>query len=81
MIGFEANSVPSQVGFVDSGLGIAILPSYVRKFSLQGVKYLPLVDPIEPVAMSVVWNAKRLPAQAACFLRTVDGFLAARCAA
>jgi DNA-binding transcriptional LysR family regulator len=81
LIAFEANSVPSQVGFVDSGLGVAILPSYVRKFSLKGVKYLPLLDPIEPVAMSVVWNAKRLSAQAACFLRTVDGFLTTQLAA
>jgi DNA-binding transcriptional LysR family regulator len=81
LVAFEANSVPSQVGFVDSGLGVAILPAYVRKFALKDVKYLPLIDPIEPVAMSVVWNAKRLTAQASCFLRTVDGFLSAREAA
>ncbi len=62
-IGHEIASIPSQLGFVASGLGYALFPEYARKLAMAGVEFKPLRDPLESVPLSLVWNEKRTSPQ------------------
>jgi DNA-binding transcriptional LysR family regulator len=67
----EVRSVPSQLGFVASGLGYALVPSYAELLRLPGVRLRRPQEQIESVPLSLVWNRRHVSAQFEIFLRQV----------
>jgi DNA-binding transcriptional LysR family regulator len=70
-ISSEVRSVPSQLGFVASGLGYALVPAYAGLLRLPGVRLKHPHEQIESVPLSLIWNRRHTSAQFEMFLRQV----------
>jgi DNA-binding transcriptional LysR family regulator len=58
-IEYEVATILSQVGYVASGFGIAITPSFASRFTTDRVALLPIAEDMPPVILSAVWNRQR----------------------
>lgn len=52
----EAIQMPTIVGFVGAGLGVALVPETVADFQLQGVTFRPIDDRETLSEMALIWN-------------------------
>jgi DNA-binding transcriptional LysR family regulator len=53
----EAGQVQTVLGLVASGLGVCILPDFIKYIRRPGVQYLPLSGSPPEVKLSVVWRS------------------------
>ena len=67
-IDYEIPTILSQLGFVASGLGIALVPHIARRMSNLGVGFRPIVDGDVQYKLLLVWNEERLTAPGRHFL-------------
>lgn len=58
-IEYEVPTILSQIGFVASGFGIAIAPSFARRFMTDQIALIPIVEQMPSVILSLVWNEAR----------------------
>jgi len=66
----QSASIPTNLGLVAAGLGVALLPAAVRVLHRRGVVYRPLAPP-EHVEMALAWLADETPPIVAAFLDVV----------
>ena len=50
-LGQEAPRITSTLGFVATGLGIALVPASMQRVSMDGVVYRSLAGPVQPTAV------------------------------
>lgn len=53
----EAGQVQTVLGLVASGLGVCLLPDFIRNIERPGVRYIPLSGPPHAVKLAVVWRS------------------------
>jgi len=53
----EAGHVQTVLGLVASGLGVCLLPDFIRNIRRPGVKYIPLSGSPPTVKLGVVWRS------------------------
>lgn len=58
-IEYEVPTILSQIGFVASGFGIAISPSFARRFTTDQIRLLPIAEDMPSVVLSLVWRPER----------------------
>jgi DNA-binding transcriptional LysR family regulator len=58
-IEYEVPTILSQIGFVASGFGIAISPSFARRFMTGQIALIPIAEEMPRVILSLVWNEAR----------------------
>jgi DNA-binding transcriptional LysR family regulator len=58
-IEYEVATILSQVGYVASGFGIAIAPSFASRFASSRVSLIPIAEEMPPVVLSVIWNREK----------------------
>lgn len=63
----EVSPMHALIGLVGAGVGVAIVPSSVRKLRFEGVVYRPLVQVAARSQVWAVWRPDRLPAPARAF--------------
>jgi DNA-binding transcriptional LysR family regulator len=72
-LGVEANvvlevaQIETLLAFVAAGLGVALVPGFVRKLRFAGTAVVP-VRPVIPCGISAVWNPETLPPAGRKFL-------------
>lgn len=69
-IDYEVPTILSQIGFVASGFGIAISPSFARRFMTDQIALIPIAEEMPSVILSLVWNEAR-PSPAVDLFRDV----------
>jgi DNA-binding transcriptional LysR family regulator len=67
----EVSPMHALIGLVGAGVGVAIVPSSVRKLRFAGVVYRPLADVSARSQVWAVWRPDRLPAPARAFAEHV----------
>ncbi len=58
-IEYEVPTILSQIGFVASGFGVSIVPSFARRFVTDGVAIIPIAEEMPPVLLTLVWSKER----------------------
>jgi LysR family transcriptional regulator, benzoate and cis,cis-muconate-responsive activator of ben and cat genes len=58
-IEYEVPTILSQIGFVASGFGIAISPSFAKRFMTGQIALIPIAEEMPRVILSLVWNEAR----------------------
>ena len=58
-IEYEVPTILSQIGFVASGFGIAISPSFAKRFMTDQIALIPIAEEMPSVILSLVWNEAR----------------------
>jgi DNA-binding transcriptional LysR family regulator len=53
----EAGHVQTVLGLVASGLGVCLLPDFIKNIRRPGVKYIPLAGSPPTVKLAVVWRS------------------------
>jgi DNA-binding transcriptional LysR family regulator len=53
----EAGQVQTVLGLVDAGLGVCLLPEFIRNIRRPGVQYIPLTGSPLTVKLAVVWRS------------------------
>ncbi|HWR72656.1 MAG TPA: LysR family substrate-binding domain-containing protein, partial [Nitrospirota bacterium] len=53
----EAGQVQTVLGLVASGLGVCLLPDFIKNIKRPGVQYIPLSGPPHTVKLAVVWRS------------------------
>lgn len=53
----EAGQVQTVLGLVASGLGVCLLPDFIKHIKRPGVKYIPLAGSPPTVKLAVVWRS------------------------
>jgi DNA-binding transcriptional LysR family regulator len=71
-VGQHARSIAAQLGFVASGLGYALVPSYATKLAMEGVAFVALREALDSVPLSLVWEEARASPQFAAFKAQVE---------
>lgn len=66
-IGQYARSIAAQLGFVASGLGYALVPSYATRLAMAGVAFVALRESLDSVPLSLVYDEARPSSQVAAF--------------
>ncbi len=59
-IEYEVPTILSQIGFVASGFGIAISPSFAKRFMTDQLALIPIAEEMPSVILSLVWNEARV---------------------
>ena len=67
----EARSKHTTTALVAAGLGVAIVPESSKMLRREGVKYLPMKDPLPTVAIAMIWSGGDDPPPLTRFLETV----------
>jgi DNA-binding transcriptional LysR family regulator len=63
----EVEQIETLLAFVAAGLGVALVPGFVRKLRFAGTAIVP-VRPVIPCGISAVWNPDTLPPAGRRFL-------------
>ena len=73
-----AGEATTQIGLVDAGLGVAVLPAPLQCVQLPGICYVPLLDSHAYMTLTVAWRERDTSPLVAAF---IDAMLAAGAAA
>ena len=67
----EARSVPAQVGFVASGLGVAVVPAFATVFGSDRVVFRNLMKPLRTVGITCAWHRENTSSPTSSFLSLI----------
>jgi DNA-binding transcriptional LysR family regulator len=70
-IEYEVPMILSQLGFVASGFGIAITPSFAKRFTGLGVEFREIKQEMPPVLLSLIWSTRQISDSVARFIDVV----------
>ncbi len=68
----EAGQVQTVLGLVASGLGVCLLPDFIRHIRRPGVQYVPLTGSPPAVKLAVVWRTGSSSALVKSFVSVIE---------
>ena len=71
---YKTNSIQTQIAFVASGLGVALVPSTTKRQHIPGIEYRELDTPIPLIDISLVWNPQIASKLIHNILETMDNY-------
>jgi DNA-binding transcriptional LysR family regulator len=71
---YKTNSIQTQIAFVASGLGVALVPSTTKRQHIPGIEYRELDTPIPLIDISLVWNPQIASKLIRSILETMDNY-------
>jgi DNA-binding transcriptional LysR family regulator len=70
----EAGSVQTVLGLVASGLGVCLLPDFIKNIRRPGVQYIPLSGSPPAVKLAVVWRSDDPSTLVKSFVKVIESF-------
>jgi DNA-binding transcriptional LysR family regulator len=67
----EAGQVQTVLGLVASGLGVCLLPDFIKNIRRQGVQYIPLAGSPPTVKLAAVWRSDNSSPLVKSFLNVI----------
>lgn len=67
----EAGQVQTVLGLVASGLGVCLLPDFIKNIRRPGVQYIPLTGAAPVVKLAVVWRSESASALVKSFVNVI----------
>ncbi len=68
----EAGQVQTVLGLVASGLGVCLLPDFIKNIKRPGVQYVPLAGSPTAVKLAVVWRSGTPSALVKAFVKVIE---------
>ncbi|HYA87188.1 MAG TPA: LysR family transcriptional regulator [Nitrospirota bacterium] len=68
----EAGQVQTVLGLVDAGLGVCLLPEFIRNIRRPGVQYIPLTGSPLTVKLAVVWRSDNFSTLVKSFINVFE---------
>jgi DNA-binding transcriptional LysR family regulator len=68
----EAGHVQTVLGLVAAGLGVCLLPDFIKNIRRQGVQYIPLAGSPPTVKLAVVWRGDNSSALVKSFVEVIE---------
>jgi len=68
----EAGNVQTVLGLVASGLGVCLLPDFIKSIRRPGVRYIPLSGSPPTVKLGVVWRSDNVSTLVKSFVKVIE---------
>ena len=70
----EAGNVQTVLGLVASGLGVCLLPDFIKSIRRPGVRYIPLSGSPPTVKLAAVWHSDNSSTLVKSFVTVIESF-------
>ena len=70
----EAGQVQTVLGLVASGIGVCLLPDFIKNIRRPGVQYVPLSGPQEEVNLGIVWRSDNTSVLVKSFVNVIESY-------
>jgi len=70
----EAGQVQTVLGLVASGMGVCLLPDFIKNIRRPGVQYIPLSGPPAEVRLAVVWRGDDASVLVKSFVNVIESY-------